>query len=275
MGLLLCAKRAKEPLNLVETDKKIYSIEELCYYIYNNPYMINMSFFSKEFIEFVENGLNIPELGQKIRRGLDFGEGLEKISQYVLEASNYYTLEEKRDFVKKLEVIGKKTPAERVKSRADLLLSNKKYLSAIAAYNIILDKRDMSKDLGYFGDVANNMGVAYVSMFEYEEAINCFKKAYGFEKKDDYKDNIICAAILNDDEALIEKIKTDFEITEETFEQYKKVIENQTKQVTKSKEYRDVYEKVSMETNKTLEEYNKNVTELLNDYKMQYRIQHE
>lgn len=269
MGLLLCAKKAKNPYVL--PDKRIYSIEELCYYIYNNPYMINPSFFTRELIDFVENELSMVSLAQKLKRGVDYGENIVDLVMYIFDSSNYYVADEKNELRKNLDVISKKTPSERVKSRADLLLESRKFASAISAYSIILEKKDLSKDPGYYGDVSNNIGIAYVNLFEYEDAIEYFKKAYEYEKKEDYLDNIVCAAILNDNEEIIEKIMKDYSIDEDIMDKYKKVIEYQTKQIMKSKEYRTVVEKVSFEGNKTMENYKRQVTELLADIRNEYR----
>ena len=60
-------------------------------------------------------------------------------------------------------------------------------------------------------------------MFEYEEAISFFKKAYLMHKKEDYLDNMMCAAIINDNEEIISKIKEEFAVEDDTIEKYKKV----------------------------------------------------
>lgn len=269
MGLLLCAKKAKNPYVL--PDKRIYSIEELCYYIYNNPYMINITFFTRELIDFIENELSMVSLAQKLKRGVDYGENIVDLVMHIFDASNYYGADEKNEFRKNLDIISKKTPSERVKSRADLLLESRKFSSAISAYSIILEKKDISKEPEYYGDVCNNIGIAYVNLFEYEEAIDYFRKAYEYIKKEDYLDNIVCAAILNDNEEIIEKVKKDYAIDDDILDKYRKVIEYQTRQIMKSKEYRTVVEKVSFEGNKTMENYKKQVTELLTDIRAEYR----
>ena len=97
MGLLLCAKKAKNPYVL--PDKKIYSIEELCYYIYNNPYMINITFFTRELIDFIENELSMVSLAQKLKRGIDYGENIVDLVMHIFDASNYYTTAQTQAYV--------------------------------------------------------------------------------------------------------------------------------------------------------------------------------
>ena len=273
MGLLLCSKKATTPYKLPETDINIYCIEELCYYIYNNTYMITTEFFSRELIGFLENDLELISLGQKLKRGIDYNENFVNLVMYIMNSCNYYNADEKAEFAKNLQTISTKSPAGRVKARADMLLNNKRYVSAIAAYSLILEKKDISTEEDYYSDITNNIGIAYVNMFEYEEAISYFKKAYLMHKKEDYLDNMMCAAIINDNEEIISKIKEEFAVEDDTIEKYKKVIEYQTKQIAKSKNYREIMEKVSYEGNKPMEVYRKQVEGLMKDLKTEYRKQ--
>lgn len=46
-GLILCRKKAEVPLYIELSNINIYSMEELCYYLYHNIYAINKSFFNE------------------------------------------------------------------------------------------------------------------------------------------------------------------------------------------------------------------------------------
>ena len=273
MGLLLCTKKADKPYKLPETDINIYCIEEICYYIYNNTYMITTEFFTRELIEFLEIDLGLVSLGQKLKRGIDYNEHFVDLVMHIMNSCNYYNADEKSQFAKNLEQISNKSPAGRVKARADMLLNSRKYASAIAAYSLILEKNEISKEEDYYSNIVNNIGIAYVNMFEYEEAIKYFKKAYSMKKKEDYIDNLICAAILEDSDDTIKSIMEEYEITKENFDKYRKVIEYQTKQIAKNKNYREIMEKVSYSGGKSIEVYNKQVNEVLTDFRNEYRKQ--
>lgn len=273
MGLILCEKQATMPYTVPESGKNIYSIEELCYYIYNNSYMLGKEFFSKELIDFVENGLSLESLAQKLKRGVDYGENFTNMIMYILDSCSYYDEEEKQGFAKTLDAIGSKSPAERIKARADVLMANKKYSSAVAVYTIILDQKEFAKQPDFLGDIQNNLGVAYVHMFLYEEAISCFKKAYDISQKEDYLDNMVCAAILLDDDSSMGEIMEKYSLTNETIEKYRKVIDFQTKQIAKSKIYRDTVARLAHSENTSLDLYNERIYQMLNEWKLQYRNQ--
>ena len=51
----LCEEEtAKRPFLLEEEGRRLYSFEELCYYLYHNIYAINKSFFNEELFDFLK-----------------------------------------------------------------------------------------------------------------------------------------------------------------------------------------------------------------------------
>ena len=67
---LLCGKEAELPFEIEELDLRIYTIEELCYYIYNNLMLIGDDFIGDRLIDFIRNGLSMPEIADKITAGV-------------------------------------------------------------------------------------------------------------------------------------------------------------------------------------------------------------
>lgn len=53
-SLILChEKKAKQPYEIARIHKKIYTIEELCYYISNNLYLIDYTIVNKQLCEWL------------------------------------------------------------------------------------------------------------------------------------------------------------------------------------------------------------------------------
>lgn len=64
-GVILSrSKYAEKPYYITNMSINIYSLEELCYYIYNNIYLIGTDLVDDGLISYIDNELEEPELGE-------------------------------------------------------------------------------------------------------------------------------------------------------------------------------------------------------------------
>ncbi|MFQ6932200.1 MAG: tetratricopeptide repeat protein [Eubacterium sp.] len=91
------------------------------------------------------------------------------------------------------------------KAKADILMDTEKYNMAITYYNNILSKA-INNDLPerFYGDVYNNLGVAYARLFEYEQAAAAFRSAYRLNANsaESLESIIMCDLITDNDKRL-------------------------------------------------------------------------
>lgn len=68
MGKLIeCfGKIAEKPYHFRLTDTNVYSIEEVCYYVYNNIYIIQEEIFDSAFTVWLRDELNMDIVADKI-----------------------------------------------------------------------------------------------------------------------------------------------------------------------------------------------------------------
>lgn len=65
-GYILCqVKKAEKPFYIENISTNIYSIEELCYYLYNNLYLVDSSLISSKLCTWLEEELELPKLAAK------------------------------------------------------------------------------------------------------------------------------------------------------------------------------------------------------------------
>lgn len=179
-GLILCrTKEAKNPYYIANMDLKIYSLEELCYYIYNNIYLIGVDLADYKLIEFIRNEIMETELADKLEIFMKEKAGLAEIVITILKYVDYYTISEIEQIREILASLDTQNVLERLKARADSFLGNKCYNSAIKNYNhIINSKKDKTLPGIFYAKVYHNTGVAYANLFLYKQAVGYFEEAY-------------------------------------------------------------------------------------------------
>ena len=70
-SLILCyKKKAKQPYEITRIHRKIHRIEELCYYLCNNLYLIDYTIMNEQLCDWLEEELSLAELAQNLRQSL-------------------------------------------------------------------------------------------------------------------------------------------------------------------------------------------------------------
>lgn len=179
-GLILCrSEEAKKPCYISSLGINIYSVEELCYSLYNNIYLVSSDFVDEELIGFLRKETGDVWLADELTFLREKKAGLREMVITILLYADYYTkkeVDELRTLIDNLSALGIE---ERLKRRADNFLVNNKYDSAIKNYAAILNEKEHAMRDDFYGNVFHNTGVAYGKLFLYEQAAECFKMAFG------------------------------------------------------------------------------------------------
>lgn len=270
-GLLLCGKRTTNPYYIKEAGINIYSIEELCYYLYNNTYMVGQEFFCDELIKFVSDELELPSLGQRLRQKIDYKDTLDTMVMEVLTSVAYYSHDECKGIEETIKAFGSKSKPERMKAMADMLLDRMKYVSAAKAYKEILNNRDEVYETGFVANIWNNLGVVYAKQFLFEDSVNCFKMACDIDRKEEYFDNMVCSAIFSRNDSVLADLTAQYQIGEGMLEQYMKAIESNRKMMVREKDFMELKDKLKYDGRVELAVYNEDIRRVLERWKEEYR----
>lgn len=270
-GLLLCGKRTTNPYYIKEAGINIYSIEELCYYLYNNTYMVGQEFFCDELIKFVSDELELPSLGQRLRQKIDYKDTLDTMVMEVLTSVAYYSHDECKGIEETIKALGSKSKPERMKAMADMLLDRMKYVSAAKAYKEILNNRDEVYETGFVANIWNNLGVVYAKQFLFEDSVNCFKMACDIDRKEEYFDNMVCSAIFSRNDSVLADLTAQYQIGEGMLEQYMKAIESNRKMMVREKDFMELKDKLKYDGRVELAVYNEDIRRVLERWKEEYR----
>lgn len=185
--LILCTGRlATNPYYILTGNTNVYSIEELAYFICNNVYLIDESIMSEKLCAWVSEELHLPVLSRDL---MDSMKGFNTLASFVgtiLEGSGYCSENEIAKVKKVLNEIGNKNEFFRRKHKADMMLATKKYNQSIYEYKKLLSYYGTRNEAPEnVGAVWHNMGTAYARLFLFEDACDCFEKAYELNKNDE------------------------------------------------------------------------------------------
>ena len=183
--LLLCrAESAKEPYFLEEMAINLYSVEELCYYIMQNTWLLDEDFAGKDLCLWLEKEQGQTKLAELLREGLEKKAGLKEQIGLLLQEIGYCSQKEISEVLRNLQEMEEKSEFQCAKLRADRLMESRKYLRAVYEYQRLLESREAGEqDALLLGDIWHDLGSAYARMFLFSEAVECFKKAYRLNER--------------------------------------------------------------------------------------------
>ena len=186
-GYILCqTKKAETPYYIENISTNIYSLEELCYFLYHNLYLMDDSVVNEGLCAWLEEELELPKLAARLRAKLGKFASVEDVLYPVFKEINYLTYEELKNLNGRIQRLDSEPSAVREKQKGDSLVENGMYVHAIQVYQKLLEKPDLeSFREGLTESIYHNLGCAYAYLFQMEKALECFRKAYegGFGKK--------------------------------------------------------------------------------------------
>ena len=157
----------------------VYSLEELCYYIENNTYLLDSDFMTEELCTWIGKEVKNLKLAEKLRDIMHMDGRLSEFVSALLLDCGYCPREVIKEVVRVVREMEEKSDFECNKVRADRLMEKDKYLSCIYEYRRLLESNEageQKKEL--LGNIWHNLGSAYARLFLFQEAIHCYEKAY-------------------------------------------------------------------------------------------------
>ena len=178
--LILCSgEQTKKPYHFELTDTNIYSIEELCYYLFNNIYVINTDFFDAKMVRWINDDIKMPELASKLNTMIENKNNLKDIVVTILCSADYYGEQEIRNLIETIDIIEGMPAVKRRKIKADNLLRYCNYSMAGREYESILASNDVREfDDVEYGNMLHNLAIVRVHTSSFASAASYFKEAY-------------------------------------------------------------------------------------------------
>jgi len=185
--LILCSgERTDRPYVFPQTGVRIYSIEELCYYLYHNVYLIEESIFTDSLLNWIGTELKLSERAAKLKSLKAKKADLKTLVTVVLCSCDYYDEKEILDFLKLLDRVIGMPNIKRKFMKANELLREHQYTEAIHEYNQVLNMEEASElSAGDYGEILHNKAVATALNNSITEAAALFLQAYEYNHNEE------------------------------------------------------------------------------------------
>jgi tetratricopeptide (TPR) repeat protein len=177
-GYRLCrVDMAEKPYYIENIGINIFSLEELCYYIVNDTALLDETIMNKTLTEWLSTELKLVQLSQTLDKLLSEGCSMADFAVPILREDGYLSYNELQNFRALLVKLGEESREIRLKKKADALVKCDKLSGAIAVYRKVLELPGLHVKDSFIAVLYHNMGVAYIRLLQYREALECFEKA--------------------------------------------------------------------------------------------------
>jgi hypothetical protein len=186
-AVMLCSrKQAETPYYIESMGIRLYSMEELAYFLYQNVYLADKRMLGEHLWEWLRTEVGNAELAERLRKGAEAGSSLQNMILTILRSVPYYSQEELNELSARMKVLNTYQEQERLKLRADEFFINGNYQAAIYEYERILDIRQSNRlGVEFYAHVWNNLGVCYCRLFLFSRASRAFRTSYQYQKDPD------------------------------------------------------------------------------------------
>lgn len=186
MGLSLCVGNyATTPYYIASLGIQVYCMEELCYCLRENAFLLDFSVMDEYLIDWIDNECGVPELAKELYLMVRKQGTLSSFVTLIMEYVGLY----EADIIQEMERVLKEgsglTGIEKRKKQIDYLVRKKKYPLAIQRYDDLLMgwNQEYGADTQMPGEyvkaeILHNKGVALAHMMVYGTAAECFRQAY-------------------------------------------------------------------------------------------------
>ena len=175
--LLQTGECAVIPYCFENLDIRVYSVEELCYVLRENAFLLDREILDKRLVKWIGEGVKLPELASMLAPLLHNGTSAGAFVRVIL---SYVGLYDEAEIARTEEVYlqGMGLNAyEKLKTRIDYMVENGKYTPALIEYDALMDRLP-EKETGLRARIMHNKGTALCGLFLFEEAAQWFLQAY-------------------------------------------------------------------------------------------------
>lgn len=263
---------AKKPYLFPMTKTRVYSIEEVCYYVRNNIYMMQEEVFDLSFATWLREELGMEETAAKLENMRKDHNNLKDIVVTLCCSCDYYTEEQIDELIAIMDETQDLSQWGKRKIKADNYLKCGSLEQARKEYEGILKCDDMlHASQEDYGRVYHSLGVVCASLGEFKQAAAHFQKAYEKNRKIESMEAYLYSLRLGGLEEEYEKALKELDVSREQQVFLHAQYTEGMRQSREKRSYRQIGRMVELNESGEKEEFQNRVDEMITQWKQEYR----
>lgn len=176
---------AKTPYCIPGLGMSVYCMEELCYCLKENAFLLDLSLMNDGLLKWMAEECGRRELARALHPLVHRKGSLSAFVVAILNDTGFYDGEAVAETEQALKQGAGLSRIEKRKSQVDYLVKKKKYAAALREYDRLLENwRQQEKEgeplpaVNCLAAILHNKGVAYAGLMLYGKAADCFLEAW-------------------------------------------------------------------------------------------------
>ena len=191
---------AATPYCISDLGINVYSIEELCYCMKENTFLLDPSMANDSMLDWIDSECGLHELSRILNSIRHRKDSFIPFVATLLSYVGLYDEQTIMDVKTTLRDGAGLSSIERKKSQIDYLVKKKRFQAAIKGYENLIEKwespengREQLPPQECLAGIWHNKGVALTGLMIYDRAAQCFLKAYEIDARQDYYRDYLAA----------------------------------------------------------------------------------
>lgn len=224
-AIMLCGNDAKTPYRFINPDVLVYTIEELCFILRENAFLLDVDVMDKRLVSWIDTECGLRALAASLYSLIHQKGTVSSFVMTILEFTGNYSEEELQETERLLKQGASLSTYEKYKKRIDYMVGNGKLVQAMSEYDDLLAVLpQVENELS--AKVLHNKAVAMTGLFLFEQAADCFLSSYEmYPLRETYIEYLAAKRLALGEEDYIAFVATIPEAYEDSLELEKRVEE--------------------------------------------------
>lgn len=264
------------PLDMRMSGVRIFTLEELCWYLSENIYVITMDLFDDNLFYWMDKVTGSHTFALAFINFRESGKSLKEMVRFLMNSVDYLNNAEIAAVYNNLTMMEKQNPVEQARMAADNYYRFGHYMAALKIYHHVTYQ--MNHD--FAGEVTrqfkaaswHNMGMTFLKLHNVRSAADCMQKAFETQREQSYLEAYICTLLLLGAQEKILEVTRRENVSQSLIDDLSARCQKAEAEWENSERGRQMQAGLELKRKQCFEEYSRYVADYLDKQKKRYEL---